>query len=246
MGRGKMARLAGFEPATPAFGGQYSIQLSYKRVTTSLSAWRFGEARGRESAFGFPEAGERGRQGYPQIGAAAILARRQRITGSFFVDHKQHDRVFFVNFGKVVLLLHVIGAICFGVALAIDKAQDRPDEQALARLQQRIEPIGTVVTDPNVLMQMAAANKPARAPYSGEEVLTKVCAACHDAGVLDAPKTTDKAAWNARIAAAGGLDQVINNAISGKGLMPPKGGDMDLSDDEVKAAVQVMLKKSGL
>ena len=34
------------------------------------------------------------------------------------------------------------------------------------------------------------------------------------------------------------------NAIKGVGKMPPKGGNMQLSDDEVKAAVEYMVEKS--
>jgi len=161
------------------------------------------------------------------------------------VEHKNHDKVFFVNFGKVVLALLIIFFVCLGAAMAIDKGPDPLDEKALARLEQRLEPAGTVVTDPNVLLQLAAASKVARAPYSGEQVIAKVCGACHDAGVLGAPKTSDKAAWSARKGAAGGFDGLVKSAIVGKNQMPPRGGDADLSDEEVKAAVEVMLKKSG-
>ena len=49
-----------------------------------------------------------------------------------------------------------------------------------------------------------------------------------------------------RAAAGGGLDGLTANAIKGKNAMPPRGGGADLSDDEVKAAVGAMLKKSGL
>ena len=45
-----------------------------------------------------------------------------------------------------------------------------------------------------------------------------------------------------------GVDQLHAHAIAGftgeKGMMPPKGGNAALSDDEVKAAVDFMVAKS--
>lgn len=162
------------------------------------------------------------------------------------MDHKNHDKVFFVNFGKVMGGLFAIFFVCIGAAALIDTGEGHTDPEGVnSRIESRIAPVGVVVTDPNVLLQMQAANKVARAVYTGDQVVTKVCAACHDAGVLGAPKSNDKGAWSARKAAAGGLDGLVKHAIDGKNTMPPRGGDADLSDDEVKAAVEAMLKKAG-
>jgi len=46
-------------------------------------------------------------------------------------------------------------------------------------------------------------------------------------------------AWGER--AAKGLDTLSASAINGIGVMPAKGGRADLSDDEIRAAVEHML-----
>jgi cytochrome c5 len=76
----------------------------------------------------------------------------------------------------------------------------------------------------------------------GQTVYTKSCAVCHDSGVMGAPKVGDKAAW-AQLNAEG-VDSLTKNAIKGEGKMPPKGGNMQLTDAEVKAAVEYMIKMS--
>lgn len=81
----------------------------------------------------------------------------------------------------------------------------------------------------------------------GKATYDSSCAACHAQGVAGAPKLGDADSWKDRIAK--GNDKLYENAIKGfkgeKGLMPPKGGFANLSDDEVKAAVDYMVKESG-
>ena len=58
---------------------------------------------------------------------------------------------------------------------------------------------------------------------------------------------SDGAAWEARIAQ--GADVLYTHAIEGftgdAGFMPAKGARMDLSDDEVRAAVDYMVSEAG-
>lgn len=159
------------------------------------------------------------------------------------MEHKDHDKVFVATFGAVLAALGAIFFICI-IAARMLIPEHGPEPEALAKLEERIRPVGTVVTDPAALVKVS--NKPARAPYSGDEVLAKVCNACHVAGVLGAPKEGDKAAWSARLSSEGGVEGLTAAAIKGKGSMPPRGGSPDLSDDEMKAAVGAMLKQSGI
>lgn len=73
----------------------------------------------------------------------------------------------------------------------------------------------------------------------GKAIYDKTCVACHAAGVANAPKLGDKAAWAPRVAA--GKDALIASVIKGKGAMPPKAGVADLKDDDIKAAIEFML-----
>lgn len=81
---------------------------------------------------------------------------------------------------------------------------------------------------------------------TGEKVFKQTCSLCHAAGVGGAPRFGDAADWGKR--AEQGMDTLYTHAINGftgqKGMMPAKGGNTSLSDDEVKAAVHYMVANS--
>lgn len=77
------------------------------------------------------------------------------------------------------------------------------------------------------------------AAADGQAVYDANCAACHK---MMAPKTGDKTAWAPLIAK--GVDALSASTIKGKGMMPPRGGKPNLSDADIKTAVQYMIDKS--
>ncbi len=93
----------------------------------------------------------------------------------------------------------------------------------------------------SVLVSLVAVLSPAGAA-DGKAVYEKTCMVCHATGVANAPKLADKAAWKDRIAK--GIDTLYTHSLKGFNAMPPKGGNMGLSDADVKAAVDYMVSQA--
>ena len=119
------------------------------------------------------------------------------------------------------------------------------DSRVQKAVAERVKPvgevyIGSVPEGAGATAVAAAPTQVASADLSGDQVYQQVCASCHAAGVLNAPKPGDAAAWETRLAK--GIDTLYANAINGIGAMPAKGGRVDMSDDAIKAAVDHLIK----
>ena len=73
----------------------------------------------------------------------------------------------------------------------------------------------------------------------GKAVYESTCVVCHGTGAVGAPKFGDKAAWAPRIAQ--GKTTLLAAAMNGKNAMPPKGGNSNLTPDEISAAIDYMV-----
>lgn len=138
------------------------------------------------------------------------------------------------------LIKKMLAAQAAVLALWAVSAQAATNEE----IAERIKPVGEVCIQgeecKGVGAVAVAAGGGAKSP---DDVINAHCGACHNAGVLGAPKSGDTAAWKERADKAGGLDGLLAHAISGINAMPPKGTCATCSDDELKGAIQ---KMSGL
>lgn len=81
------------------------------------------------------------------------------------------------------------------------------------------------------------------AERTGEQVVTAKCVECHGEGVGGAPRIGDLQAWVPRMAL--GLNHLVRSAIRGHGGMPPRGGQANLTDTEIRAAILYMYYPAG-
>ena len=146
----------------------------------------------------------------------------------------------------IVGVLIALTVIILVISNTLTSTDYSADSLVQGNIEERIKPIGALAIagvtpvnatestgDTNVAANDTGTSKSAEDLYTG-------CAACHDSGVLNAPKLGDKAGWGSRVAK--GTDVLYASAINGIGGMPAKGGRADYSDDDIKKVVDYMLE----
>lgn len=155
------------------------------------------------------------------------------------MEHDPHST--FIKTPKQLVIVVVLAfAIPIAIAALFSQLATSGMEEAGTpdQVEARIKPVGTIV--------MAEATAP-KGSLTGEQVFGQTCKTCHETGIAGAPKAGDKGAWGPRIRQ--GEATLVKHAIDGftgkSGTMPPRGGNAELTDDEVHRAVVYMADLAG-
>lgn len=124
-------------------------------------------------------------------------------------------------------------------------AEPVPEETAVVE-EPTPEPAETVVEQPveteDAIVAVNGVQIPAEFdPAAGQSIYASACTVCHAQGIAGAPVLGDTAAWSERLAK--GWDTLAHNTLNGIGAMPPKGGRVDLSDEEILNATAYMIQQ---
>ena len=165
----------------------------------------------------------------------------------------KEDKTFFYNYSIVIGLLAVMIIIFLVLALYFGVDEDAVARKQATKVSANTVPVGIVnvldetaedVEVATIAMVATSSDDPVEL---GQKVYQGLCISCHN-GLPNIPKVGDKAVWESRIAQGMALlyERAVKGFISEGGLiaMPPKGGNMNLTDEEVKAAVDYMVANS--
>ena len=151
-------------------------------------------------------------------------------------EHDEHSSFIKTPQQLIVVVLLAFVVPILGIVMLVQLVVNRPHATPAApeALAARLKPVGTV--------EINAASAAGGGAKSAEDIVKETCAACHQAGVANAPKLGDKAAWAPRL--KDGLKGLLAAVIKGKGAMPPRAGTT-LTDEELASAVVFMANQAG-
>ncbi|HRN61501.1 MAG TPA: c-type cytochrome [Luteimonas sp.] len=166
---------------------------------------------------------------------------------------RNYDLEFLKHFSMVIgfLVLLTLGLIIGAIVLHRTLPAE-VDPSAAKRTENRIAPAGAVYAGATGAAAQAAAAAAAVAAAAsqvayggtldGSVIYNNLCSGCHTSGAGGSP-TLDHAHWDARLAQ--GMDTLYRHSIEGftgsTGLMPAKGGNPALTDEQMHAAVDWMV-----
>ena len=162
---------------------------------------------------------------------------------------QEKDKAFFRNFSLIVGALAVL-MIIFIIAARIVGTDEAADaERRGASVAKITAPMGeaSLTGEEDKSMKAGETAASTSAGPDGKAVFDGLCTACHSVPGIGAPVFGNAEEWAPRIAQ--GIDTLYNHAVNGftgaQGfMMPAKGGNPALSDEEVKAAVDYMISNS--
>ena len=167
------------------------------------------------------------------------------------------DQKFFDMYSLVIGALVVFALGIYVLAAKMSESTQgvytRETAEYQAAVADRIRPVGQVYMPGEEVAASAPVAaaveepEPVATAMTGPQVYNTACLACHSSGVGGSPIVGDAAEWAGRIAQ--GIDVLYDHAINGfdgDALTPmlPKGGRADLSDQEVRDAVDYMVAES--
>ncbi len=161
---------------------------------------------------------------------------------------EQTDKVFIKNISIVLTILVVLTiSIAFiSREIGFEQEQDNNPSRNLIS-EERIKAVAGAYTNETEVAPSAAPVTSA-APektlafdgsLDSEIIYASVCATCHATGVAGAPKPGSPEMTQR---SEKGLDALMQTALNGLNAMPARGGRADLSDEQVRAVVEYMLR----
>lgn len=138
---------------------------------------------------------------------------------------------------KAKLIMSGLAALSVMTGTSSAYAQDA----ARDAIAERLAPVGQLCLQSQDCGTAAAtASSSGVDAIDGAGVYNSICMACHETGAAGAPIRGDEAAWAER--KEQGFATLLEHSINGIGAMPAKGGNPNLSDEEMEAVTAYLLE----